>query len=193
MNNRIVVLGAGISGVGAAVLAKKRGFDVFVSDNANITDENKEVLLNNEIDFFTNESFYKSLEETLSVLNRLNCNIYIMVQVPEFSDVPSLHLRSSWPYHFNLRTFKWVGSYPEISELELHNKFLKQINLLNKVSIKFENVRILDPLPLMLTINEKYKMFEKGEPIYCDHNHLSVKGSRKIKSLFNFSKNLPKL
>ena len=32
MNKRIVVLGAGESGAGAAVLAEKEGFDVFVSD-----------------------------------------------------------------------------------------------------------------------------------------------------------------
>ncbi|MDA0890578.1 MAG: UDP-N-acetylmuramoyl-L-alanine--D-glutamate ligase, partial [Bacteroidetes bacterium] len=51
MSKRIVVLGAGISGVGAAVLAKKKGFDVFVSDKGKITDDNKKVLLNNEIDW----------------------------------------------------------------------------------------------------------------------------------------------
>ena len=51
MEKRIVVLGAGISGVGAAVLAKKIGFDVFVSDKGTITDENKAVLLNNEIEW----------------------------------------------------------------------------------------------------------------------------------------------
>ena len=51
MEKRLVVLGAGISGVGAAVLAKKNGFDVFVSDKGAITDENKAVLLNNEIDW----------------------------------------------------------------------------------------------------------------------------------------------
>jgi UDP-N-acetylmuramoylalanine--D-glutamate ligase len=32
MNNRIVILGAGESGTGAAILAKKQGYDVFVSD-----------------------------------------------------------------------------------------------------------------------------------------------------------------
>jgi UDP-N-acetylmuramoylalanine--D-glutamate ligase len=51
MSKRIVVLGAGISGLGAAVLAKKKGFDVFVSDIGKITDDNKKVLLNNEIDW----------------------------------------------------------------------------------------------------------------------------------------------
>ena len=34
---RIVILGAGESGAGAAVLAKKEGFDVFVSDMSAIT------------------------------------------------------------------------------------------------------------------------------------------------------------
>lgn len=32
MAKRIVILGAGESGAGAAVLAKKQGFDTFVSD-----------------------------------------------------------------------------------------------------------------------------------------------------------------
>ena len=36
---RIVVLGAAESGVGAAVLAKKEGFDVFVSDMSKIKDK----------------------------------------------------------------------------------------------------------------------------------------------------------
>lgn len=41
---RIVVLGAGESGAGAAVLAKKEGFDVFVSDMSAIKDKYKKVL-----------------------------------------------------------------------------------------------------------------------------------------------------
>ena len=41
---RIVVLGAGESGVGAAALAKKEGFDVFVSDMSAITPHYKEML-----------------------------------------------------------------------------------------------------------------------------------------------------
>lgn len=44
MNKRIVVLGAGESGAGAAVLAKKEGFDVFVSDFSAIKPQYKELL-----------------------------------------------------------------------------------------------------------------------------------------------------
>ena len=42
--NRIVILGAGESGTGAAVLAKAKGFDVFVSDSSSIKPEYKKVL-----------------------------------------------------------------------------------------------------------------------------------------------------
>ena len=41
---RIVVLGAGESGAGAAVLAKKKGFDVFVSDMSKIADKYKQLM-----------------------------------------------------------------------------------------------------------------------------------------------------
>ncbi len=46
---KLVVLGAGESGVGTAVLGKKKGFDVFVSDQGTITSAYKEVLINTEI------------------------------------------------------------------------------------------------------------------------------------------------
>jgi len=46
---RIVILGAGESGTGAAVLAKKQGFEVFVSDMSEIKSEYKLLLNNNDI------------------------------------------------------------------------------------------------------------------------------------------------
>jgi len=46
---RIVVLGGGESGAGAAVLAKKQGFDVFLSDLSEIKTEYKTLLEENEI------------------------------------------------------------------------------------------------------------------------------------------------
>ena len=44
MEKRIVVLGAGESGAGAAILANKLGFDVFVSDYGTISDKYKNML-----------------------------------------------------------------------------------------------------------------------------------------------------
>ncbi len=46
---RIVILGAGESGTGAAVLAKKQGFEVFVSDMSEIKEEYKTLLNANSI------------------------------------------------------------------------------------------------------------------------------------------------
>ena len=48
---RIVVLGAGESGAGAAVLAKKEGFDVFVSDMSKIADRYKQMLDDRHIEW----------------------------------------------------------------------------------------------------------------------------------------------
>lgn len=47
--SRIVILGAGESGSGAAVLARQQGFDVFVSDLSAIQDTYKELLNRHEI------------------------------------------------------------------------------------------------------------------------------------------------
>lgn len=49
MKDRIVILGAGESGTGSAVLAQKHGFDVFVSDKGQIKDQYRKVLDDNNI------------------------------------------------------------------------------------------------------------------------------------------------
>ena len=49
--SRIVILGGGESGVGSAVLAKTKGFDVFLSDMGKITDEYAQMLEKWEIPF----------------------------------------------------------------------------------------------------------------------------------------------
>ena len=48
---KIVILGAGESGAGAAVLAKKEGFDVFVSDMSKINDKYKKILDDHNIEW----------------------------------------------------------------------------------------------------------------------------------------------
>jgi UDP-N-acetylmuramoylalanine--D-glutamate ligase len=49
MNKKIVILGAGESGAGSAVLAKKHGFDVFVSDIGEIKEKYREILDSHKI------------------------------------------------------------------------------------------------------------------------------------------------
>ncbi len=94
MKSRIVVLGAGLSGLGAAILAKKKGFNVFVSDLKRISDETKTYLLENEIDW----------EEEHTLKNILNADE--VIKSPGIADDTVL-----------IRTIK-SQSIPIISEVE---------------------------------------------------------------------------
>ena len=51
MTKRIVILGAGESGTGAAILAKAKGYSVFVSDQSEIKDKYRDDLSSNAIEF----------------------------------------------------------------------------------------------------------------------------------------------
>lgn len=51
MKTLVTILGAGESGTGAALLAKVKGFDVFVSDQGTIKDKYRDDLIRNKIEF----------------------------------------------------------------------------------------------------------------------------------------------
>ncbi|HWR75160.1 MAG TPA: hypothetical protein VN276_05960, partial [Bacteroidales bacterium] len=51
MKKRIVILGAGESGAGSAVLAQKQGFDVFVTDSGTVKEKYREILVAHNIAF----------------------------------------------------------------------------------------------------------------------------------------------
>ena len=65
MISKIVILGAGKSGVGAAILGKKKGYDVFISDKKEI-DENLK-------DFFHLFFFKNHLKPLVTLTNRRPC------------------------------------------------------------------------------------------------------------------------
>ncbi|HEY9083739.1 MAG TPA: UDP-N-acetylmuramoyl-L-alanine--D-glutamate ligase [Vicingaceae bacterium] len=64
----LVVLGAGESGVGTALLAKKQGFQVFLSDNGKIQDKYKEVLKNIEVEWEENQHTESKIFEAVEVI-----------------------------------------------------------------------------------------------------------------------------
>jgi len=61
--NRIVIIGAGESGTGAALLAKAKGYDVFLSENRNIRESFKAEMQQAKIDF---EEGVHSLDKILN-------------------------------------------------------------------------------------------------------------------------------
>jgi len=62
MNKRIAILGAGESGVGAAILAQKKGFDVWVSEYGKIKPKYESMLESEKIKY---ENGKHSLDEIL--------------------------------------------------------------------------------------------------------------------------------
>jgi len=67
-NEKIIVLGAGESGVGAAILANKMGYDVFVSDFGIIKDNYKQSLIESNISFEENKHTYDIILEATEII-----------------------------------------------------------------------------------------------------------------------------
>ena len=59
MSNNITILGAGVSGVGAAILASNKNYNVFISDSNSIDKKNKKEINNNNKN-------YKELRQELA-------------------------------------------------------------------------------------------------------------------------------
>ena len=68
MQERLVVLGAGESGIGAAILAKKQGFDVFLSDKKSISEELKEFLNKEAIKWESGKHTLESMKDARLVI-----------------------------------------------------------------------------------------------------------------------------
>ncbi len=100
MKNRIAILGGGESGVGAAILAQKEGFSVFLSDMGKIKEKYKNVLSNNKIDF---EEEKHSTEKIL--------NAELVVKSPGIPDKAKLIIQ-----------LKEAG-IPVISEIEFAGRY----------------------------------------------------------------------
>ncbi|MFT6746203.1 MAG: UDP-N-acetylmuramoylalanine--D-glutamate ligase [Glaciecola sp.] len=97
---KLVVLGGGESGVGAAILGKKKNYEVLLSDNGSLKQKYKDVLLNNEIEF----------EEKGHSLNRI-FEATVVVKSPGIPDKAPL-----------IQELKGKG-IPVISEIEWASRF----------------------------------------------------------------------
>lgn len=100
MSKSVAILGGGESGVGAAILAQKKGYKVFLSDLGEIKTKYKNVLSNYEIDF----------EEEKHSENRI-LNVDLVVKSPGIPDTAPLIIQ-----------LKKKG-IPVISEIEFAGKY----------------------------------------------------------------------
>ena len=79
MKQKLVILGGGESGVGAALLAKSKGFDVFLSDAGILKPTYQDTLRENQIEF---ETGGHTLEHILG-----SQEIIISPGIPEKTDI----------------------------------------------------------------------------------------------------------
>ena len=99
---RLVILGGGESGVGAAILGKQKEFDVFLSDKGSISEKYKKVLSHHKISF-------EEGHHTNSLI--LNADLVVKSPgIPEKAAVVSLLLKKR---------------IPVISEIEFASQFTK--------------------------------------------------------------------
>ena len=107
-NKLIIVLGAGESGVGTAVLAAKQGFDVFVSDFGKIKDDYRNILINKNISF--EEGSHNTVLEIMKNIGKETSPIEV-VKSPGIAD--------SVPIIKSLRE----KGIPVISEIEFAGRY----------------------------------------------------------------------
>jgi UDP-N-acetylmuramoylalanine--D-glutamate ligase len=66
--NKIAILGGGESGVGAALLAKAKGFDVFLSDKGPLQEPYRQILIDNQIAFEENQHTESLILDAIEVV-----------------------------------------------------------------------------------------------------------------------------
>ena len=102
MKKKIVILGAGESGYGTAILAKKQGFKVFVSDQGSISKSTKKTFNHLEVEW----------EENTHTLSKMK-DAHFIIKSPGIS--------SNTPVVQSLKTFE----IPVLSEIEFASQYTK--------------------------------------------------------------------
>lgn len=97
MKKRLVILGAGKSGIGTAILGKQKGYDVFVSDSGKISEKYKNVLLHNTIKWEENQHSEEKIltadvvmkspgiPDTISIVEKLKQKGVLVISEIEFA------------------------------------------------------------------------------------------------------------
>lgn len=102
MKNKIVVLGAAESGVGSAVLALQRGYDVFVSDLGRINDKYKSVLDEKKIRYEEGKHTYEEILAASEIIKSPG--------IPDSAEI--------------IKKIR-AGNIPLVSEIEFAGRFTK--------------------------------------------------------------------
>ena len=103
---KIVILGGGESGVGAAILAKKKGFDVFLSDNGSLQEHYKKELTDYNIAFEENGHTEKKILQADEI-----------VKSPGIPDTVSLIVKAKQQNIAIISEIEFAGRYTNATKI----------------------------------------------------------------------------
>ena len=126
----------------------------------------------------------ESLIRTITKIQSLGYSVSIFLQVPQWTD--HWHTPSSFPFHYNWKNLSWGYSDIKISDQLLKKRFSAQNEMFERIREKIPNLKIIDPLPVLINADGYYYFKDNNNWIYYDDDHISANGARKLKPLFNF-------
>lgn len=167
---RLVVLGAGESGVGTALLGKQKGYDVFVSDNGKIKKNYKNVLLQNEIEWEEQQHTRSKILNANVVMKSPGIPDYIeLVQNLEAKNIPVISEIEFAAQFTKAQSIGITGSNGKTTTTMLTYSMLKNANLkvemagnigdsyAKKVAINHPDYYVLEISSFQLDGIEKFK------------------------------------
>ena len=131
MGKRLVILGGGESGVGAALLAKRKGYEVFVSDGSSLKENYRNELLNEGIAF---EERTHSMERVLQAHEVIKSpgipeTASVMKQIREKGIPVISEVELAYRYKGNSRIVAITGSNGKTTTTSLVYQLCKQAGL----------------------------------------------------------------
>lgn len=131
MGKRLVILGGGESGVGAALLAKRKGYEVFVSDGSSLKENYRNELLNEGIAF---EERTHSMERVLQAHEVIKSpgipeTASVMKQIREQGIPVISEVELAYRYKGNSRIVAITGSNGKTTTTSLVYQLCKQAGL----------------------------------------------------------------
>lgn len=126
----IVILGGGESGVGAAILAKSKGFDVFLSDFGEIKDVYKNTLLEYNIDFEEGKHTEEKIVQAKEVIKSPGISDSVsIIKTIKSRDIPVISEIEFAGRYTNAKMVCVTGSNGKTTTCTLIYHILKSANL----------------------------------------------------------------
>ena len=88
--------------------------------------------------------------------------------------------------NYNWKNLSWGYSDIKISDQLLKKRFSAQNEMFERIREKIPNLKIIDPLPVLINADGYYYFKDNNNWIYYDDDHISANGARKLKPLFHF-------